>query len=74
MTQPTYSAVYDAALRAGCPPREALVLAEYVRSQKIVDAAAALGIHPKTAMSRLGRIYERLGVDHAAAAVAKLLA
>lgn len=73
MSAPTYDAVFEAALRAGCPRREAEVLAEYVRSQKIVDAAAALGIPPKTAMSRLARTYDRLGVSHAAAAVAKLL-
>jgi hypothetical protein len=67
------TAVYDAAVRAGCTERQAETLAIYVVSSKLSVAAHKLGIADKTAEDRLGRVYRRLEVRHAAAAVAKLL-
>jgi DNA-binding NarL/FixJ family response regulator len=66
-------AVYDAARRAGCTDRQAKVLAVYVESEKIAVAANTLGIQTKTASDHLVRVYRRLKVRHAAAAVARLL-
>jgi DNA-binding CsgD family transcriptional regulator len=66
-------AVRDAALRAGCTKRQAETLAVYVESEKIAVAALTLGITTHTAQDHLSRIYTRLDVSHAAAAVARLL-
>lgn len=49
------------------------MLAVYVESEKIAVAANTLGIQTKTASDHLVRVYRRLKVRHAAAAVARLL-
>jgi DNA-binding CsgD family transcriptional regulator len=66
--------VYDAARRAGCPPREAEVLAWYVQSPKMAVAAHSMGISQQTAKNYMTRILLRFDAPHAAAAVAKVLA
>jgi DNA-binding CsgD family transcriptional regulator len=68
------TAVYNAARRAGCTPREAELLAVYVESPKMAVAAHELGISEHTAKNAMGKIYRKLDVAHAAAAVARVLA
>lgn len=65
-------AVYVAALRAGCPQREAQVLAVYVESESTEAVAHELDIRQSTVTGHLGRAKRRLGVSHTAAAIAKL--
>lgn len=66
-------AVYEAAKKAGCTKRQAQVLATYVESDKLAVAAYRLGITHHTAEGHLSRVYDRLDVPHAAAAIARLL-
>ena len=66
--------VYNGARRAGCSPREAEVLAVYVESEKWAAAARELGISESTAKNTMTKMFRRLNVAHAAAAVARVLA
>jgi DNA-binding CsgD family transcriptional regulator len=65
-------AVFDGARRAGLTSREAEVLAVYVESDKMAVVAQKLRISEHTAKNLMSRVYAKLDVAHAAAAVAKV--
>jgi DNA-binding CsgD family transcriptional regulator len=67
------TAVYNGARRAGCTPRESELLAVYVESEKMANAALELGISLHTAKNTMTKVYRRLDVGHAAAAVARVM-
>jgi DNA-binding CsgD family transcriptional regulator len=67
-------AVFVAALRAGCPKREAEVLAMYVEHDSAEDVARELGVATTTVTGHLGRAKRRLNVRHTAGVIAKLVA
>jgi hypothetical protein len=67
------TAVYQAALAAGCTDRQAEFLAVYVESDKLSDAAAKLGIREQSARVMSARIQRRLNAPHLAAVIARLL-
>lgn len=62
--------VYRGAIKAGCTQREAEVLATYVESETIEDAADRLGITSRTVTLRLGAARRRLRAAHTPALVA----
>lgn len=66
-------AVFNGARRRGCSVREAEVLATYVESDKYEDTAFQLGVSRQTVKNTLIKIYRKLDVPHAAAAVARVL-
>src|SRR5688572_14969842 len=65
--------VYQAARKAGCTDREAQVLAAYVQSNKVYDAAKKLGMSEQTAKNHLHAIRRRLGVPSTRQVLARLL-
>jgi DNA-binding CsgD family transcriptional regulator len=66
------AAIYHAALAAGCPRREAEVLALYVESESARSVARQLGIATTTVTNHLGHAQRRLGVKHTSAVIARL--
>jgi DNA-binding CsgD family transcriptional regulator len=64
--------IFADARRHGCTAAEAEVLAHYVDSEKVSDAAEKIGIAEQTAKNHLNRVRRRLKVAHNAAVIARL--
>lgn len=67
------SPIYAAAIRAGCTHRQAQLLAVYVVSEKLADAALELDMAESTAKNHMTAIRRKLHAPHAAAVIARLL-
>lgn len=59
-----YEAVFDAAFTAGCSKRQAEVIATWLISETLDDAAATLGISQRAVLQHLRLARGRLNVAH----------